>query len=274
MHRLSAFPLLLLLLAVAVSTRTQSAEPPLATIKAAAERGDGRAQHQLAEAYRSRSDEANALIWYRKAAAQDVVPSQSKLGRILIGYAKSPTATPAVQAMHAEEATRWLLKAANQGDKPAQLDLGRQFESGKFLKQDYVEAYKWYAVAALNPSPLDSTALGAKWARDAIILKMTQAQIADGQKRVAAFTPRRITTDDLPEPSWLQQLRLSGLSGPPDQRLAIINGVTISKGETVTVKVEGRTVRIRCLEIRDKSVLVQIEGLNKSRELALPAAKP
>lgn len=274
MNRRSVALLILLLAASSFPVPAQSDTPALADIKGAAEKDDGRAQHQLADAYYSRSDAANALIWYRRAAAQGVVESQSKLGRVLIGYAKSPMATSEVQAMLAEEATGWLLKAANQGDKPAQLGLGQQFESGKFLKEDFVEAYKWYALAAKDASPLDSTALVAKWARDAIILKMTQAQIADGQKRVTAFTPRRITDDDLPEPSWVQRITLSGITGPPDRLLAIINNVNVSKGETVSVKLEGKTVKITCLEIRKNSVLIQIQGFDKPRELSLSWATP
>lgn len=48
----------------------QSAQPPLAALKAAAEQGDAHAQDKLGDVYRSNLDESSTLIWYRKAAEQ------------------------------------------------------------------------------------------------------------------------------------------------------------------------------------------------------------
>lgn len=41
------------------------------------------------------------------------------------------------------EASRWYLKAAEQGNKMAQLDLARMFVDGKGVQQNYVEAGAW-----------------------------------------------------------------------------------------------------------------------------------
>jgi hypothetical protein len=108
---------------------------------------------------------------------------------------------------------------------------------------------------------------------DGAILQMSPNQIVEARKRVAAFTPRKPGKDELPEPSWVQQIKLSGLSGPADRRLAIISGTTFSQGETASVKVAGKAVKLRCLEIRDKSALVEIVGLSKPRELTLADVK-
>lgn len=255
--------------ALAVPSLAQTPEPPLATLKAAAENGDAQAQDKLGDAYRGRMDEANALIWYRKAAAQGVAHSQSELGQILIGYANSPAATPKLQIEHAEEAIQCYLKAAQQGDKKAQLGLGRQFEVGKFLKQDYVEAYKWFALAAAGGSAFDPTAIGAKGARDALILKMSQEQITEGRKRVASFAPNQITKKELPEPAWVKEIKVQGFSGPATRRLVIINGQTFQRGDSSSVKAGNKTVTIRCIEVREASALISIEGLDGERELTL-----
>lgn len=247
----------------------QRSSPPLAEIKAAAEKGDAVAQDKLADAYRARLDTENALKWYRKAAEQGVAHSQSEAGRILMSYAKSPAAKPEASKEYADEAIRWHLKAANQGDKAAQLGLGRQFEDGRFIKQDYAEAYKWFALAAEGGSAIDSNALGAKWARDAIILKMSQDQIAEGRKRVPAFVPHQATNDELPEPSWVKQIKLQGISGTEKRRVAVINGRTFQKGDESTVKADGKSVKLGCLDVREASVIVQIEGLAGRRELKL-----
>jgi hypothetical protein len=70
------------------------------------------------------------------------------------------------------------------------------------------------------------------------------------------------------------QVKLSGLSGTADQRLAIINGSTFAQSETAAVKVAGKTIKVHCLEIREKSALVEIDGLDKPRELFLSDTKP
>ncbi|HUR46374.1 MAG TPA: thioredoxin family protein [Candidatus Saccharimonadales bacterium] len=58
-------------------------------------------------------------------------------------------------------------------------------------------------------------------------------------------------------------LKLQGISGPPGKRLAILNSQTFSKGEGGKIKISGKEIEVRCLEIRDHSVLLAIEGNNK-----------
>lgn len=62
-------------------------------------------------------------------------------------------------------------------------------------------------------------------------------------------------------PPWLQQIKLSGLSGATGHRLAVINNKTFSTGDAATLKLKGRTIQVQCLEIRDQSVLLQIQDL-------------
>ena len=58
---------------------------------------------------------------------------------------------------------------------------------------------------------------------------------------------------ELPAPAWLNQIKLSGLSGPVDHRLAVINRKTFSVGEDADLKLKSRTVHVQCLEIREQS---------------------
>jgi hypothetical protein len=67
----------------------------------------------------------------------------------------------------------------------------------------------------------------------------------------------------------LQNLRLNGISGSSSARLAIINGKTLAAGETAPVKLNGRSVTIRCVSISDKSAVVTIDGQSESKELTL-----
>ena len=64
-----------------------------------------------------------------------------------------------------------------------------------------------------------------------------------------------------PAPAWLSKLRLSGLSGPTDHPLAVINDQSFSEGEVNQLKLAGQTAQIKCVEIGQNYVLVQIQGL-------------
>jgi restriction system protein len=71
------------------------------------------------------------------------------------------------------------------------------------------------------------------------------------------------------EPVWLNQIKLSGLSGSASNRLAVISGKTFSAGEVADLKLKGRTVQVQCLEIREQSALVQIQDLPSRYELTI-----
>jgi hypothetical protein len=68
-------------------------------------------------------------------------------------------------------------------------------------------------------------------------------------------------------PVWLNQIRLSGISGSSEQPLAVINGKTLSPGEGCELKLKSRTVHVHCLQISKQSVLVQIQDIPGPCEL-------
>jgi hypothetical protein len=124
----------------------QHPNPPVAEIKAAAERGEAEAQDRLGDIYRS--DPSKAVIWYRKAALQGIANSQYQLAHILMSWADSPMASKEISAQHFDEGITWLIKAANQGVKHAQVDLGSIYRDGRSVTKDLPEAYKWFCLAA------------------------------------------------------------------------------------------------------------------------------
>jgi predicted nucleic acid-binding Zn ribbon protein len=89
-----------------------------------------------------------------------------------------------------------------------------------------------------------------------------QQQAATASKPVVVPVLSQPVQAAPPEPAWIRQVKLGGINGTPDQRLAIINGKTIEAGETVTVKITGKNVQIHCLEITEKSATISIEGIN------------
>ena len=78
--------------------------------------------------------------------------------------------------------TEWL-EAANGGDAKAQMRLGRLYESGLGVPQNFVEAHRWYNLAAAG-------GIGdAAKARDALAGRMSAEQIAEAQKLAAEWRP-------------------------------------------------------------------------------------
>jgi hypothetical protein len=157
----------------------------------AAEQGNADAQYNLALIYAHGQgvpqDYAEAVKWYRKAAEQGDAEAQFNLGvmyengrGVLQDYA---------------EAVKWYRKAAEQGVAPAQNNLGQMYENGRGVPQDYVEAYKWSNLAASQGNAKGSTN------RNNLALKMTPDQIAEGQRRSSAFTPRKGSPSPGEEPA-------------------------------------------------------------------------
>ncbi len=89
---------------------------------------------------------------------------------------------------------------------------------------------------------------------------------------IVLLTFALVVTSALAQPAapvWLSQLKLSGLNGVGDQRLAVINGKTFSRGEAYDLKVGRKIVSVKCLEIGEDSVLVQIQDLPGAYALTL-----
>src|SRR4029453_7361830 len=102
-----------------------------------------------------------------------------------------------------------------------------------------------------------------------LILKMSSEQVSEGQRQANAFVPHRTRSDEIPEPGFLSQLKLKGLSGSKTNRVALINNRTFAVNDLVKIKLAEKMVAVRCLEIRDESVIVSVGGVTKWRELFL-----
>jgi hypothetical protein len=190
---------------------------------------------------------------------------------LLLQSRTSAFAKPVERSAMGEEARKWIILAAYQGDKRGQADFADIWLEGKLVKQDVVEAYKWGDLAGQG-SMIDTATVTGRSCRDSAILKMDADQIAEARKRVAAFVPHQPTALEIStaaEPSWAKQIKLLGISGPVSRRLAIINNQTFEKGDEHMVKVAQQSVNIHCIEVGESSAIVMIEGLEGQRELKL-----
>src|SRR5882672_6294644 len=154
----------------------------LAEIRAGADKGDAKAQYELGRAFFSGThgvakDDAEAVKWFRKAAEQNDARAQAALG---VRYAKGQGV-----AKNKAEAVKWYRKAAEQNVADAQYNLGVCYASGEGVAKDDVEAYKWWLLAAGQGND------DAKYNMTIVENKMSQEQIAEGQRLARDFKPRK-----------------------------------------------------------------------------------
>jgi len=78
------------------------------------------------------------------------------------------------------------------------------------------------------------------------------------------FFPDSTRTPELAQPAShtveVSSLKVPGISGTPGHLLAIINNHTFAVGEEGDVKTGSGLVHIRCLEIQNNAVVVEING--------------
>lgn len=147
---------------------TQSAG--LATLEAAAARGDAPSLMALGDAYTNGSgvarSDANAVAVYRKAAERDYAPAQLALATAYENGRGVAQATA--------DALKWYRKAARNGNVQAQFKLGTIFDQGLGVKPNPGEAVAWYRKAAEHNDGRAQARLG-EMLRDGRGVKQDQA---------------------------------------------------------------------------------------------------
>jgi len=91
-------------------------------------------------------------------------------------------------------------------------------------------------------------------------------------RRKLAVEPEPDSSGNTPKPPvGPGALRLLGITTDSEgKRIALINNLTFAKGEVLEVRAEGGRLKLRCIEIREKSVVVAVEGQSEQHELVLP----
>jgi TPR repeat protein len=121
-------------------------------------------------------DFAEAIRWYRKAAEQGDAGALNSLG----GMYRKGVGVPQDFA----KAIHWYRKAAEQGNVDAQSVLGEMYFNGQGAPRDFVQAYMWVNVAAVGGNKRVAQF------RDSLEYKMTAEQLAEAQKRAAAWVSK------------------------------------------------------------------------------------
>jgi TPR repeat protein len=126
----------------------------------------------------SNKDFLEAIVWYRKAAAQGSARAQGGLGSMYQYGQGVPR--------DLSESARWFRMAALQGDDYGQYALGFCYWKGWGVSQDYVEAYKWFKITTDKGG---SGSLACKGYLPRLAAQMTPEQIALAERLSRDFVP-------------------------------------------------------------------------------------
>ena len=143
------------------------------------------------------------------------------------------------------------------------------------MRTNAAQAYPWMLLYA------ERERRGGPTAAEALALRLDTQTLLEGKKIVALFKK-----SEWPKLSHLAArgqnvaLKLTGVTMGGRNPLAVLNRRTLGIGESSSIPLEGGgSVRLKCLEIREDSVLVQVQGEGEARWLqfdnsVLAAAKP
>ncbi len=72
------------------------------------------------------------------------------------------------------------------------------------------------------------------------------------------------TEEDVPStPDFPSELVLKGVSFVAGKKLAIINYLTVAEQEEFSIRVAGKQLKGQCVEIKEKSALLKVNGITK-----------
>lgn len=185
-------------------------------VRPEAERGNAVAAYVLGTAYFHgrgvAQDNAAAVVWFERAAAQGIAFAQWHLGDLYADGTRVPqhdefafrwALAAALQgvaaaqnrlgelylegrgtAANAEEAAQWFEQSARQGHARAQYNLGLMVARGRGMAADTLRAFQWLSLAAAQGHR------DAAHDRDALRPQLSEAELRQAQNHAVEFTPQ------------------------------------------------------------------------------------
>jgi len=206
----------------AIETAPAALPQEAAALQALAQRGDAKAQFELATRYAEGRgglprDSKLAAQWFSKAADQGVAIAQYRLGasyekgvgversyeRARSLYEKAANAGNA-RAMHNlgvlfvengdgwpdyASAAGWFRKAAEFGVRDSQFNLAVLYARGMGVEQNLVQSYMWFSIAAAQGD------LEAGKKRDEVAARLDARDLATAKSMTEAFKPKELSRD-------------------------------------------------------------------------------
>ena|SRR5437867_681093 len=90
-----------------------------------------------------------------------------------------------------------------------------------------------------------------------------------GRRKVQIVVPVGVTPNANAFGQVFNSIVLKGISGLPGRRLALLNNRTLEVGEMLEFRINNQLIKVRCVEVREKSVVIGIDGTTETREIRL-----
>lgn len=148
-----------------------------------ARKGNAENQYQVALCYYYGLgvdvDAEKALYWLKQATAQTHLNAMYQLAEFYNRHDKN--SDPAL-------AMEWYKKAAAKDHVKAQLRLAEMYVKGNGVKQDYIEAYKWFYLAGMFGANGEPQLRGSvRRQRQLLTQKMNPQQITEAREMISAL---------------------------------------------------------------------------------------
>jgi hypothetical protein len=237
----------------------------VAALKRKAEAGDAAAQVALGDALASHFHASEALGWYRKAAAQGNVAGEYHVGDMLLfGAPGIPQAL--VVKPNQTEGIRWTFMAATNYHPYACWNMAKAMRGGLGTSANLVEAYAWLKLFA---GTVPGSAVG-RVEMNQLALQLDTESLGRAEALAADFKAGKWhapVARAIPEGD--PRLKLSGITFGGKTSMAMINGKTLSEGESAGLSLKSGPLFIKCLKIEKDSVLISVDGEDAPRVLHL-----
>ena len=200
-----------------------NAQPSFDEVLVRAQNGETQMQVVVGTMYEERGSVTNALRWYKEAAMQGHPGGQFKLGLMHaqgIGVPQDMTAAVTWLEKSAkqgfvgaqynlgvcwenglgtggknyEQALKWYKLAAEQNEPSSQKAVGVFYEKGLGVKQDLIEAYKWYSLSSSGGS------VAGDVLRKSLAPKLKPEELVVAQKRFTDYVAARAANSTTPPP--------------------------------------------------------------------------
>jgi hypothetical protein len=231
-------------------------QPSLLLLKQFAESGDVRAEFDYgARIAISNPSESEEMII--RAAKSGYGPAENWAGN---HYSLKFSGDKNLNSQYRRRAVVFTARAAYKGIPESQSRLASFYSSGDALPRDPALAYGWAALALKISKATQSPMVTAMYQvqLDRLIANTTSQAINDGQKFADAFKPQSSGMTRVEADLISSRLKLNGfMAGEP-----ILNGMIMKPGVAQKLPIDGESVELVCLGVKQDSAQFQFVGSN------------
>jgi hypothetical protein len=233
-------------------------------IRRRAEAGDNQAEVKWGDILASHFWQSEALIWYRKAAEQGNIDAKYHVGQMLLfgSYGDPPHLVQPDRAA----GLLWTFMAATNLNPSACHNMIKAVGQGLGTAPDPIAAYAWLIVFSETPN----SAMLGRLEMNEMNLRMSTDDIRRAQSLAVGWKAGHWQLPVIRViPEGDHRLKATAIATGLKIPFAVINGQTLSPGESASIALNPETVCLKCLKIEENSVVVALEGEDQPRVLRL-----